>query len=115
MIYPVLILSLLVTLAFLFIFAPMLAGQQRQRKEQGRARLEAEKQNLIQLLRDLEFDHRTGKLSDPDYRAAREEAESRAISVLVALETIQSEWTRPALEAEIGRMRERLSRRSRRA
>jgi len=115
MIYPVLIFSLLAALAFLFIFGPLLTGQQRQRREQGRARLEAEKQNLIQLLRDLEFDLRTGKLSEADYRAAREEAEARGISVLAALESTRPEWTRRALEAEIGRMRERLSRRSRRA
>jgi hypothetical protein len=64
-------------------------------------------------LRDLEFDHRTGKLSDADYRISREDAEARAIEVLASLESSQPHWTRSTLEAEIGRMRERMSRRQR--
>jgi cytochrome c-type biogenesis protein CcmI len=111
MIYPVLIFSLLAAVAFLFVFAPMLSGSHRQRREQGRSRLEGERQTLIQLLRDVEFDHRTGKLSDADYQSAREEAESRAIQVMASLESTQTHWTRSALEAEIGRMREHMSRR----
>lgn len=111
MIYPVLIFSLLAAIAFLFIFAPTLSGAQRQRREQGRSRLEADKQTLIQVLRDIEFDHRTGKLSEADYQSAREDAESRAIQVMASLEIMQTHWTRSALEAEIGRMREHMSRR----
>jgi len=112
MVYPVLIFSLLAAIAFLFVFSPVLSGARHQR-EQSRVRLEAEKQSLLQLLRDLEFDHRTGKLSDADYQVAREDAESRAIEVIAALESSQPHWTRAALEAEIGRMRERMSRRQR--
>jgi cytochrome c-type biogenesis protein CcmI len=112
MVYPVLIFSLLAAIAFLFVFAPILSGS-RHHREQHRVRLEAEKQTLLQLLRDLEFDHRTGKLADADYQVAREEAESRAIEVLASLESVQSQWTRSALEVEIGRMRERMSRRQR--
>jgi cytochrome c-type biogenesis protein CcmI len=112
MIYPVLIVSLLAAIAFLFVFAPIFSGA-RHHREQHRTRLEAEKQTLLQLLRDLEFDHRTGKLSEADYRTAREDAESRAIDVLASLESSQPHWTPSALEAEIGRMRERMSRRQR--
>ena len=113
MVYPVLLFSLLSAAAFLFIFGPVLTGQQRQRRELGRARLEAEKQTLVQLLRDLEFDLRTGKLSEADYRTAREEAETRAIDVLAQLDETRSRWTATTLEAEIGRLREQMGRRRR--
>jgi cytochrome c-type biogenesis protein CcmI len=103
---------LLAAIACVFVLAPILSGTRRHR-ENERMRLEAQKEALVQLLRDLEFDRRTGKLSEADYEAAREEAELRAISVLASLEVTQSRWSRSALEAEIGKMREQMSRRRR--
>jgi len=75
------------------------------------ARLEREKLAALQLLRDLEFDLETGKLTADDYAAARAEAEAHAIVILRAMDRIGAAegWSQPLLESEIERVRRRLA------
>ncbi len=47
--------------------------------------VEQERRSLYAALRELEFDYRSGKLSDADYAAMRDEYEARATAVLAEL------------------------------
>ena len=51
-----------------------------------RVRLEEERDRALAALKELEFDHRTGKVSDEDYRAALPGLRARAAEALRALE-----------------------------
>jgi hypothetical protein len=51
-----------------------------------RIRLEEERDRALAALKELEFDHRTGKVSDEDYRAALPGLRSRAADALRALD-----------------------------
>jgi hypothetical protein len=53
---------------------------------QRRLRLEEERDRALAALKELEFDHRTGKISDEDYRALVGELRGRAAEALRALE-----------------------------
>ena len=45
-----------------------------------------EKEIALRAIREADFDHRTGKLSDEDYAALREELEGRALSAMAELD-----------------------------
>ena len=51
-----------------------------------RVRLEEERDRALAALKELEFDHRTGKVSDDDYRAALPGLRARAAEALRALD-----------------------------
>lgn len=53
-----------------------------------RLELEEEKASLYRALRELDFDHDAGHLSDPDYLSLRERYESRAASLITQLDLI---------------------------
>ena len=48
---------------------------------------EREKDQALLAIREADFDHRTGKLSDEDYAALRAELEGRALSAMAAIES----------------------------
>lgn len=50
------------------------------------SRWQREKSAALAAIKDAEFDHRVGKLSDGDYSLARAELEGRALEAMVALE-----------------------------
>jgi len=54
-----------------------------------RLELEEEKSALYRALRELEFDHDAGHLSDPDYQSLRERYESRAGVLITELDLIR--------------------------
>jgi hypothetical protein len=54
--------------------------------EEGRLLLVEERDRALAALKELEFDHRTGKVSDEDYRAQVGPLRRRAAEVLRALE-----------------------------
>jgi hypothetical protein len=55
-------------------------------REQERIVLEEERDRTLAALKELEFDHRTGKVSDEDYRAQVGPLRRRAAQMLKALE-----------------------------
>ena len=55
-------------------------------KEQERVALEEERDRALGALKELEFDHRTGKVSDEDYRELVGPLRRRAAETLRALE-----------------------------
>jgi hypothetical protein len=63
-------------------------------REQERVALAEERDRALAALKELEFDHRTGKVSDEDYRAQVGPLRRRAAELLRALED------KPAARAE---------------
>jgi hypothetical protein len=59
-------------------------------REQERIALEEERDRALAALKELEFDHRTGKVSDEDYRAQVGPMRRRAAELLRALEPVQA-------------------------
>ncbi len=59
-------------------------------REQERIALEEERDRALAALKELEFDHRTGKVSDEDYRAQVGPMRRRAAELLRALEPAQA-------------------------
>jgi hypothetical protein len=55
-------------------------------REQERIALEEERDRALAALKELEFDHRTGKVSDEDYRALVGPLRRRAAELLRALD-----------------------------
>jgi hypothetical protein len=54
------------------------------------ARLRSEKDAVLAAIREADFDHETGKLSEEDYRILRAELEERALGALAALDRTES-------------------------
>ncbi len=62
-------------------------------------RLEERKAAIYESLRDLVFEFRTGKLSEPDYRATREELQRELAAVNAELERLVGKASAAAPEA----------------
>lgn len=62
-------------------------------------------------IKDLEFDHAMGKLSDADYKAMRAKYESKAVGILQELDSLKSTLTRSrggsedAIERQVKQLR----------
>lgn len=70
------------------------------------------KQAAYRTILDLEFDHRIGKVSDPDYVLLRRQHEAEALTILKEMDREASfEKHADLLEAEIAAARDRLRRR----
>lgn len=67
-------------------------------REQERIALEEERDRALAALKELEFDHRTGKISDEDYRELIGPLRSRVAEALRALEP-QAESTEERVRA----------------
>jgi len=63
-------------------------------RERERIALEEERDRALAALKELEFDHRTGKVSDEDYRAQVGPMRRRAAELLRALEPTQARQER---------------------
>jgi hypothetical protein len=68
-------------------------------EEETRIALEEERDRALAALKELEFDHRTGKVSDEDYRAQVGPLRRRAAAALKALDREQSETNEEKVRA----------------
>jgi hypothetical protein len=68
-------------------------------REQERVALAEERDRALAALKELEFDHRTGKISDADYRALVGPLRRRAAEALRALEDRPREVTKERVRA----------------
>jgi cytochrome c-type biogenesis protein CcmI len=85
--------ALLSAAAVLFVARPFLrnpsaeeALEEPDEAERGRLALEEERDRALAALKELEFDHRTGKVSDEDYRSLVGELRRTAADALRALD-----------------------------
>ena len=79
--------------------APLRRGvaEERDAAEAGeRAELEAEKEAKYREIRDAELDHRTGKLSDADWRAQDRALRGEAVEILRRLDELDPPERDPA-------------------
>jgi cytochrome c-type biogenesis protein CcmH len=83
---------MLIGSAALFVAAPLteLFGTDgRAADDEEAARLEHQRSLATSAIRELEFDHATGKIAEAEFRALREELETRALEAMAALERLQ--------------------------
>jgi hypothetical protein len=86
----------LAVLAVALVAAPFLRDpdgrddvlERRDALDDRRLELSEERDRALLALRELEFDHRTGKISDDDYRALVGDYRRRAAAALRALESM---------------------------
>ena len=86
-----LILALL-AVAVLVIGGPLLPGRQAAvdlTEESARAELEAARDAKYGEIRDAELDYRTGKLSEPDWRALDRTLRAEAVELLKRLDRVE--------------------------
>ncbi len=83
--------ALLVVLAVSPVITPFFASSEGERpqpeSEELRALL-AEKQTLYAAIKELEFDHRAGKLALEDYEQTRHSYEQRAVALLEEIDRL---------------------------
>ncbi|MDT8305178.1 MAG: zinc ribbon domain-containing protein [Anaerolineae bacterium] len=87
--------TLLVALALLivvglFILRPLLSSQpgRRERAVNQREALEAEKEAILEQIRNLDFDYETGTILETEHRQLRQELVSAAAAILQELDTL---------------------------
>jgi hypothetical protein len=81
---PIIVIVLL-GLVVLVLSAPLRAqagAREHVREEALRADLEAAKESKYREIRDNELDYRTGKLSEPDWRALDRDLRAEAVEIL---------------------------------
>ena len=71
--------------------APLRAGPQaaEDAATSDRQRLEAQRDAKYREIRELELDHRTGKLSDEDFRALDRQLRREAVAILRELDELE--------------------------
>jgi len=89
------LIAAIVVPALAIVLWPLLGGRAAETasaparaSDDRRLELEEEKSALYRALRELEFDHDAGHLSDPDYQNLRERYESRAGALITELDLI---------------------------
>jgi predicted RNA-binding Zn-ribbon protein involved in translation (DUF1610 family) len=99
--------SVLLLAGLAFIAYPLFASRWQQRslqespKAEHRANLEREKQAVYAAIKDLDFEYKTGKLSDEDYAALRESYRARALNILKQINEAEEGDTGDAAPAEV--------------
>jgi len=90
----------IVVVASIFVTWPLLERSQvEEANEQSEtSALHKEKNAALEAIREIDFDHRVGKISDEDHAALRADLETRALEALTALD----EAAEPALRAVAG-------------
>ena len=87
-----LLVLLVLGVAVLAITGPLRPGRAREEDlalEAERAELEAAKEAKYREIRDADLDHRTGKLSDADWRAMDRALRAEAVELLRRLDRVQ--------------------------
>ena len=89
MLVPLLVILALALVVWI-VGAPLRAGAQavEEREVFDRERLEAARDAKYREIRELEMDHRTGKLSDEDFRALDRELRAEAVAILRDLDAL---------------------------
>ena len=74
----------------LFVFTPLFANRetiaQASRRESRRRQLLEERERVYDAIRELEFDHRMGKVEDIDYQQTRTRYEAEAVELMQTLD-----------------------------
>ena len=110
--------AVLAVVLVLWVARPFLLGRSEEVWEEDaaareRARLLEQRDRALQALKELEFDHRTGKITDPDYARLLPQLRSEAAAALSALDEPAAETGLPeppvAVDAPAARREEQAS------
>jgi hypothetical protein len=94
-----LVVLVVLALIVLVVTGPLRARGEREAEESAeRAELEAARDAKYREIRDADLDHRTGKLSDADWRAQDRALRAEAVDILRRLDEVDSRP--PALPAD---------------
>ncbi len=111
---------LIATGVLIFVFRPLFATRgeigQTSRKEGRRRRLLEDREALYESIRELDFDHRMGKVEENDYRQTRARYEAQAVDLMKSIDQTngRAEAIEDRVEQEIATLRRsRKSKRSR--
>ncbi len=86
---PILLIAVVLYVAYPLLSESQPDETESERKASRREALQAEKDNLIASLKDIEMDYRMEKLSDTDYQRLKTEFEHRAIGIMRKLDKIE--------------------------
>jgi hypothetical protein len=70
-----------------------------------RESLQHERQDIIRAIREVDFDHRTGKINDEDYKRVREDYVQRGAAVLRELNTLEEADIDDVIETKVAALR----------
>ncbi|HMQ11222.1 MAG TPA: hypothetical protein PKC21_09825 [Oligoflexia bacterium] len=65
-----------------------------------RKQLKYKKANVVLIIKELDFDYETGKLSKTDYKNLRDKYEAQAVSIMQELEHAEDEWQKHLKKVE---------------
>ncbi len=82
------------------------ADTPRQRAARRRAELLAERLAIYQALRDLDFEYKTDKVAEDDYKAQRYQLVARGVEVLKQLDALDAPDESPAAATAVGGLQE---------
>lgn len=94
----------LLIVVIVFVVQPILEQRALREKQVTEAEaLSAERESLLIALRDLDFDHATGKITTEDYTPQRAELVTRGVAILKQLDALGVSTTTVSAEDEIER------------
>jgi hypothetical protein len=67
--------------------------------------LQQERENIVRAIRELDFDHRTGKIDDEDYKRVREEHVQQGAAVLREISALDEKDADAEIEAKVAALR----------
>jgi hypothetical protein len=114
--------TLLLTLALFLLIALLIGIPLLDKKAPAvppsspKAQLEAERISVVRSIRELDFDHKTGKMNDDDYKALRESWVKRGAELLRELDQLKGSQAdvddeiEDAIQAEIQKRAAKLKR-----
>ncbi len=84
----------------LFVFTPLFDTRdtitQISRREARRRDLIEQRDMVYEAIRELDFDHRMGKVEEDDYRQTRARYTAQAVELIKSLDKVSSQTDRPA-------------------
>lgn len=90
----IIILAILSLFGIIFILLPVFSGKREKDltapAENKTAELEGHKNIIFQLLKDLEFEYKTGKISNSDFEKLREEYKNKVILIYKEMDQIEA-------------------------
>lgn len=105
----------------LFVFTPLFATKdtidQTSQRENRRRQLREDSERVYEAIRELDFDHRMGKIEEEDYKDMRSRYQAQAVELMKALDQTNGRADRPrpvtltksmddSIEKEIAAIRE---------
>ena len=103
--------AILGIIALVFVLLPLYRPSRPETPERSESPADAllrEKESVYHAIREMEFDHRTGKVSDEDYAALLSRYRARAIDLIKKADSIEAASAATEAEAYQGRVEQEI-------